>query len=104
MLFNIQALRMIASLIVVHAHVAAASGLDLAWHGGATGVDLFFVISGFIIAYVTSIEPGQFMTRRLIRIVPIYWSTTIALYLLVLALPRLFNTTSSDPMLFVRSL
>ncbi|HET7501665.1 MAG TPA: acyltransferase [Kofleriaceae bacterium] len=104
MLFNVQALRMFASLLVVHGHVSGAHGLDLAWTGGANGVDLFFVISGFIIAYVASLDASQFMTRRLIRIVPIYWSSTLALYVLVLVAPQLFRTTSSDPELLVRSL
>jgi peptidoglycan/LPS O-acetylase OafA/YrhL len=104
MLFNVQVLRAIAALLVVHAHAAGPTGLDLRWVGGADGVDLFFVISGFIIAYVAALDPSLFMTRRLIRIVPIYWTSTIVLYLLVLALPRLFHTTSSDPVLLVRSL
>ena len=104
MLFNIQVLRAIAALLVVHAHAAGPTGLGLRWVGGADGVDLFFVISGFIIAYVAALDPSQFMTRRLIRIVPIYWTSTIALYLLVVAVPRLFHTTSSDPVLLVRSL
>jgi exopolysaccharide production protein ExoZ len=104
MLFNVQALRAIASLLVVHAHAAGPTGLGLAWAGGNNGVDLFFVISGFIIAYVASLDASQFMTRRLIRIVPIYWSSTLALYALVLLVPRMFRTTSSDPVLLVRSL
>ncbi|HEX2686608.1 MAG TPA: acyltransferase [Kofleriaceae bacterium] len=104
MLFNIQVLRAIAALLVIHAHAAGPTGLDLAWAGGANGVDLFFVISGFIIAYVASLDASQFMTRRLLRIVPIYWTSTLALYLLVLAMPRVFHTTSSDPVLLVRSL
>ena len=104
MLFNVQVLRAIAALLVVHAHAAGLTGLGLGWSGGANGVDLFFVISGFIIAYVAALDPSQFMTRRLIRIVPIYWSSTSALYLLVVMLPRMFHTTSSDPVLLVRSL
>jgi exopolysaccharide production protein ExoZ len=104
MLFNIQVLRAIAALLVIHGHASGLSGLGLAWTGGANGVDLFFVISGFIIAYVASLDASQFMTRRLIRIVPIYWTSTIALYLLVVTMPRLFHTTSSDPVLLIRSL
>jgi exopolysaccharide production protein ExoZ len=104
MLFNIQVLRALAALLVVHGHASGPSGLGLAWTEGANGVDLFFVISGFIIAHVAALDPSQFMTRRLIRIVPIYWTSTLALYLLVLAMPRLFHTTSSDPVLLVRSL
>ncbi|HEX8110752.1 MAG TPA: acyltransferase [Kofleriaceae bacterium] len=104
MLFNIQVLRAIAALLVIHGHASGPSGLGLAWTDGANGVDLFFVISGFIIAYVASLDASQFMTRRLVRIVPIYWTSTLALYLLVLAMPRVFHTTSSDPVLLVRSL
>jgi exopolysaccharide production protein ExoZ len=104
MLFNIQVLRAIASVLVVHAHAAGPAGFGLSWDGGANGVDLFFVISGFIIAYVASIDSDQFVKRRLIRIVPIYWSSTLVLFVLVLVLPSLFRTTSADPELLVRSL
>lgn len=104
MLYNVQVLRAVAALLVVHAHAANSAGLGLAWTGGAHGVDLFFVISGFIIAYVASLDTDQFMTRRLIRIVPIYWASTLFLYALVVTVPQYFRTTSSDPILLVRSL
>ena len=104
MLFNIQVLRAIAAMLVVHAHVASFAGLDLAWTGGANGVDLFFVISGFIIAYVAALDSREFLLRRLIRIVPIYWASTLAIYALVVVAPQLFRSTSSDPVLLIRSL
>ena len=104
MLYNVQALRAFAAIMVVHAHAASATGLRLAWYGGANGVDLFFVISGFIIAYVADLDDRQFMTRRLIRIVPIYWVSTLAIFLLVVAFPHVFKTTSSSPGLLARSL
>ncbi len=104
MLYNVQILRAVAALLVVHAHAAGTAGLDLAWDGGAHGVDLFFVISGFIIAYVGSLDTSQFMMRRLIRIVPIYWSSTLALYALIVLMPSVFRSASSDPELLVKSL
>ncbi|MCK1396143.1 acyltransferase [Bradyrhizobium sp. 1] len=54
------------------------------------GVDLFFVISGFVIVFASSKlfgAPGsrwEFMRRRLIRIVPLYW-TALTLRVLVLS-------------------
>jgi peptidoglycan/LPS O-acetylase OafA/YrhL len=55
---------------------------------GAIGVDLFFVISGFIMVYTTWDDfgaPGssiRFFARRLIRIAPLYWIATALLIIL----------------------
>ena len=49
---------------------------------GAAGVDLFFVISGFIMVYSSRSLFGQpsapltFMLRRVVRVVPLYWLVT----------------------------
>lgn len=102
MLNNIQALRAVAALMVVHCHAAGTLGLRL--DGGANGVDLFFVISGFIIAHVASSDSSQFLTRRLIRIVPTYWGATLALYAIVQLFPSMFRATSLDLELLIRSL
>jgi peptidoglycan/LPS O-acetylase OafA/YrhL len=58
------------------------------------GVDLFFVISGFIMVYTSESLYGRaggwktFMTRRVIRIVPIYWLTTLAALAYILVRQR----------------
>lgn len=57
---------------------------------GQAGVDLFFVISGFIMVVTTwssPISPGGFMLRRMIRIAPTYWIYTTLLALVVVVFP-----------------
>jgi peptidoglycan/LPS O-acetylase OafA/YrhL len=92
---GIQALRALAALMIVAYHgnkmlmlfplapwlAAALNTREWLFHGRA-GVDIFFVISGFIILYVTP-EPldsaravGRFLFRRAARIYPAYWLLT----------------------------
>lgn len=60
---------------------------------GAAGVDIFFVISGFIM-WVISVRaplgPGDFLLRRVVRIVPLYWLTTLGVVVLAMLWPHLF--------------
>ncbi len=81
-LTSIQALRGVAALAVVIHHVALAAGYSPMFDIGAVGVDIFFVISGFIMVYTCRDQVGQpgfsyrFLIRRLLRIVPLYWTLT----------------------------
>ena len=95
----VQALRAIAALSIAVLHVLHdATGLDptgtierlhnaLPWDAG---VDLFFVISGFVMVYASTALFGRrdgaklFMARRLIRIVPLYWAATTLFLLMAL--------------------
>lgn len=55
---------------------------------GASGVDIFFVISGFIMFYTMQnrfnapTAASDFMARRLIRIIPLYWMCTLLILML----------------------
>jgi exopolysaccharide production protein ExoZ len=75
-LYGIQALRGVAALLVVFRHAAKTVTNDgpNAFPVGQFGVDIFFVISGVVI-YLTgrNLTAPQFLARRLIRIVPLYW-------------------------------
>lgn len=65
-------LRGLAATAVVLAHVNERFGL------GAIGVDVFFVISGFVMANaVRGKTPGQFLSDRFWRIYPAYWAVAV---------------------------
>ena len=91
-LVSIQALRAIAALLVFWGHAINAVHLkgeaDFPHLYGPFGVDIFFVISGFVMVYSSERLFGQpgapitFFARRLARIVPLYWAATTILALL----------------------
>jgi peptidoglycan/LPS O-acetylase OafA/YrhL len=85
-LVNVQYLRAIAALIVAITHAATDVGRvherELGyWIPGPFGVEIFFVISGFIICYANLGRTGidavrRFARGRFWRIVPFYWLCT----------------------------
>lgn len=88
---SIQYLRAIAAISVVFFHVSEAYGLE--FKIGAAGVDIFFVLSGFIMWVTTEkrpVGPQEFMLRRLIRIVPLYWIATAATFVVAMLKPQFF--------------
>lgn len=89
---SIQALRGIAVLLVFFYHFAALESISLQragsaetpliaglWSNGYAGVDLFFVISGFIMVFVTGqVTPSvktslAFLFARVARVYPLWW-------------------------------
>lgn len=100
-LYSLQALRFIAAALVVVSHIRIEYGMT---PFGSAGVDIFFVISGFIIHYVTRNGAPQFFTRRLIRIVPLYWLGTLGLAAVALAAPNALNQIHFDLPLLLGSL
>jgi exopolysaccharide production protein ExoZ len=80
---SIQYLRGAAALLVVLHHARNPypwlfNPLEQ-FDGFARGVDVFFVISGFIMAAIGSREsPIDFARKRIVRVAPIYWLTTLA--------------------------
>lgn len=100
MIANIQALRALAALLVVVVHLEqllaplGVSPSNVFFGGG--GVDLFFVISGFIMVYTTAQSwpgTGNFLMNRIIRIVPLYWLMTLMVFALALIAPSLLGST-----------
>lgn len=113
MLNSIQYLRGIASLLVVASHFQVQQNrygnqdywIDLNF--GAMGVDLFFIISGFIICLITlkrATSPISFLRDRIIRVVPLYWVFTAIMIFFALTLPNLLKTAQFDLMHVLASL
>ncbi|MEZ2218450.1 acyltransferase family protein [Rhizobium sp. RCC_161_2] len=76
-LYGIQYLRALAALAVVLFHAAERSNSH--FQIGAAGVDVFFVISGFIMWTISErrpVAPLRFLADRLQRIAPSYWIVT----------------------------
>ncbi len=110
-LVSIQLLRALASLLVLLAHLQIkekqyGDASALVWQNfriGAIGVDIFFVLSGFIIFHVAGRSPSgwaagwTFMKHRIIRVAPLYWALSLLALIVFLAYPELVNKTSSKP-------
>ena len=92
LLHNVQSLRGIAAFLVMLSHLYL---IDVKYSGdpilpkaldvGMAGVDIFFVISGFIMVYVTrnisqwrATNAAEFLFARVTRIYPLYWIMTLA--------------------------
>jgi exopolysaccharide production protein ExoZ len=94
----LQILRAIAALAIALLHAVHDAETIAARTGGgfslrdslplAAGVDLFFVISGFVMVYASrdvfgnAASIGPFLRRRAARIIPIYWAVTI-IYIII---------------------
>lgn len=111
---GVQYLRAVAAFMVAYLHLAiqipAYTGQFERSLGGnlnlGNGVDIFFVISGFIMMVSTraSMRPAAFFARRVIRIVPLYWSITLLVVAIALVQPAWFRTTVVAPEYVFRSL
>lgn len=106
-LVNVQVLRAFAAINVVLFHIIDTSfryGMDVrlfapleGW--GANGVDVFFVISGFVMFHTQFLRkstPLAFMQNRVIRIVPLYWLLTLLFLAIYLVQPSIFRSVVVD--------
>ena len=112
-LIGIQYLRAIAAIFIVYYHsigqIPNYVQPFLRYFLGGThltnGVDVFFVISGFIMLVVSRRStPGDFLVRRIVRIIPLYWALTLLLAGLVALQPALFRTTVLNTQNLVKSI
>lgn len=101
---SVQSLRAIAALFVVVFHSTVLwhdefTPSVVPWQNGNAGVDLFFVISGFIMVLssrrLLHRADGwrRFLVLRLVRITPMYWLVTAAKLAIILVLPEMVVQT-----------
>lgn len=108
MVISIQLLRAIAALMVVLHHIAIKAaqyhtGALSDYHIGYFGVDLFFIISGYIMCHsIThrSMSFRQFMQHRIKRIIPLYWAVTAAAMIIYWLAPSMVNSSGGETSLF----
>ena len=107
-LATLQAVRALAASMVVVVHLAGPTAfehkvfdrslLQPLWYPAMTGVDVFFVVSGFVMAVTAggallegapTTSLGRFAWRRASRVYPVYWVVTLAVLAAVVVVPGL---------------
>lgn len=94
---SIQALRAFAALSVVLTHMSFIKS-------GSFGVDIFFIVSGFLMMYSTEKGIERYWKKKIKRIVPFYWIMTIITAMAVKVMPDLFNSYEVSWMYLIKSL
>jgi exopolysaccharide production protein ExoZ len=105
--YGMQVARGVAALLVVLFHSSltlSARHLVGILDRGGVGVDIFFVISGFVIYWTAQGRPWRaFLVRRLARIVPLYWLFLTAKLGLILATGHDPTGMANDPLYILGS-
>lgn len=104
---SLQSLRAVAAILVLLFHMTLLMqmvGYPYAnnyFMFGNAGVDIFFVLSGFIIYYTSihkkdTLTSKEFLFKRFLRIFPIYWIATIATLMIFLVGKKIFNVAPQN--------
>lgn len=112
-LYGLQILRFFAAFAVLLEHVMhEALSFGITPNGliatlepvdFGVGVDVFFVISGFIMLHISADKfgrpgaSGEFLLRRIVRLVPLYWLFSAAMLAAMLLVPGQLAHTHFDP-------
>ncbi|TLU65160.1 acyltransferase [Thalassotalea litorea] len=84
---SLQVLRALAAFAVVFSHIPMINR-------GEFGVDIFFIVSGFIICFITERDSDNFILKRVFRVLPLYYVGTIGVFVIGNYIPTL---VSSEP-------
>ncbi|NGM81187.1 acyltransferase [Paenibacillus sp. 7124] len=116
-LYSLQSLRGIAALLVLlhHTTLNASQNLGYKYLGGVfrfgnLGVDLFFILSGFLMFSIHSSDIGQkkkflpFIKKRFVRVYPIYWFVTLIIIPLFFLFPSFGEGYERNISVIIKSL
>lgn len=109
---SLQILRAVAAISVFFFHFFLYLQIELnflpnnLFSVGAFGVDIFFVVSGFIICLASRSDtsPVHFMLKRMSRILPLYYLLTFGIFAVALVAPHLLYSTTADITNLIQSL
>jgi peptidoglycan/LPS O-acetylase OafA/YrhL len=112
-LYVLDGLRLIAALGVLFWHWCGVERFPQVWHGlpshlmptahlvGAyswTGVQLFFIISGFVICMSCwGRSTGEFVTSRVVRLFPAYWVSVLLTTAVLMVVPTIWGDNTNKP-------
>ncbi|WP_368186653.1 acyltransferase family protein [Aestuariibius sp. HNIBRBA575] len=105
---SLQVLRAIAALLVVGFHLQAAmvseghpNSIWRVFQFGEAGVDLFFVLSGFIIYFASQRQAGgdawTFIKGRFLRVYPVFWAVLFAYVIVYFVGAKVLGDVSLSP-------
>lgn len=111
MIYNLQVLRAIAAILVFfyHSEIYWKDALPSTWlfSLGLAGVDIFFVLSGYIMAATTASRDTtatSFLSHRIFRIAPLYWIITLLFTFLFFSGFKPVGVTELTPEYLIKSL
>ncbi|MCB2295312.1 acyltransferase [Clostridium algoriphilum] len=96
---SIQIMRGIGAILIILFHSTTLyqikfniSYLNGIFKFGFIGVDLFFIVSGFILLYTRKKESvGKYLVKRFVRIYPLYWVILSCVIILMFIIPNAGN-------------
>ena len=100
---SLNQLRGISAIMVVMSHIENMRTV----FGAACGsfaVCMFFLMSGFLAVLSTENGDNRFLIKRVVKLLPLYYSVTLFTFILALKKPEWFNTTNPTISNLVRSL
>ena len=107
-LHALQYLRIMAALLVVYHHsvIQYEPWSRVLPEFGEFGVDVFFVVSGFVMVHATrpADTPVRFLARRALRVAPLYWFFTLLIAATLWLAPQMTRTVEPDIVALLKSL